>query len=427
MRRLSYKKVFLITALATLVFVFLPLAGTFINSQQTISLLPDTAFAQVSQQDLNNLPIVTPPAVTAAQNAIPGNATAPSTAAPVQTPQNPFECDLSTLDTCIPYFLFYLISALGGVLISFGAMLVSWLIQFNQGVFSSNMVQTGFSVCLSIANLGFVLGIIVIAIATILRNQSYGMKQLLWKLVVMAILVNFGLVIARPIVGVSDSLSNYFLQYISGGGSSGPNGLATALVGLFSPAKILNGAASAATSSSGAANDFMAGMISLFFSIIICAVMFIALLALAVLLFVRYVYLAILLIVLPFAWLMWVFPKFSGQFSKWWDNFIKWTFFPAVALFFMYLVILTLQNAATLPAVSPTAATDPSNPASTFLNATNNTSSGSQGVSFLQQALDDLALAALMIGGLFAAESLTGSIGKTAVSTAKTAAGWVGV
>ena len=182
----------------------------------------------------------------------------------MQTPQNPFECNLSTLDTCIPYFLFYLISALGGVLISFGAMLVSWLIQFNQGVFSSNMVQTGFSVCLSIANLGFVLGIIVIAIATILRNQSYGMKQLLWKLVVMAILVNFGLVIARPIVGVSDSLSNYFLQYISGGGSSGPNGLATALVGLFSPAKILNGAASAATSSSGAANDFMAGMISLF-------------------------------------------------------------------------------------------------------------------------------------------------------------------
>ena len=154
--------------------------------------------------------------------------------------------------------------------------------------------------------------------------------------------------------------------------------------------------------------------------------MFIALLALAVLLFVRYVYLAILLIVLPFAWLMWVFPKFSGQFSKWWDNFIKWTLFPAVALFFMYLVILTLQNAATLPAVSPTAATDPSNPASTFLNATNNVNGGSQGVSFLQQALDDLALAALMIGGLFAAESLTGSIGKTAVSTAKSAAGWVG-
>ena len=56
------------------------------------------------------------------------------------------------------------------------------------------------------------LGIIVIALATILRIESYSIKKMLWKLVVMAILVNFGLVIIAPIFGFSNALTQYFLN-----------------------------------------------------------------------------------------------------------------------------------------------------------------------------------------------------------------------
>lgn len=381
------------------------------------------------------LPIVGPAAHAQSAAGAPAQGVAP--------PKNPYSCSFwdGDIATCIPYFLFYLIQTLGGFAIALCALLVSWLLGFNQGVFNSPMVQTGFSVSLSIANLGFVLGIIIIAIMTILRNQTYGAKQILWKLVVMAILVNFGLVIARPIVAISDSFSNYFIQYINqgqvamGGTATGNNGLAVALVGLFSPQTILNGATNvSATGAIGAAaNNFLSGMLSMAFAIVLVATMIIALLALAGLLFVRYVELAILLILLPFAWLMWVFPKYSGEFSKWWNNFIKWAFFPAVALFFMYLVIITLQakavgqannymNQYTLP---PNSQNDPNNAASAFLSGLNsgtpNTSNSASSVSFLQQGLDDLVLVALMIGGLVAAASLTGKAGGMVVSSVSTA------
>ena len=92
-----------------------------------------------------------------------------------------------------------------GALISVESCLISVVLNINAGILHTSFVQTGFSISLSVANLAFVLGIIVIALATILRIESYSIKKMLWKLVVMAILVNFGLVIIAPIVGFSNS------------------------------------------------------------------------------------------------------------------------------------------------------------------------------------------------------------------------------
>src|ERR1700722_12949582 len=149
----------------------------------------------------------------------------------------------------IAFGVAYLIAWIGGVAISIETWLVGAMLGINTGVFQSEIVQKGFGVTLSIANLGFVLGIIVIALATILHRETYGWKKILWKLVFAAILVNFSLVIAAPIFGLGNSFTQYFLNCVdpSGGGCTGQgagvglvnsnsmNDFAKNLAGAFNP------------------------------------------------------------------------------------------------------------------------------------------------------------------------------------------------
>jgi hypothetical protein len=336
-----------------------------------------------------------------------------------------------------------------------GAFFVRLGLQFNNNIFNSPEVQTGFSVSLAIANLGFVLGIIIIAIATIIRNQTYGIKQLLWKLVFMAILVNFGLVIMAPIVGFADSMSNYFINATSPSSATGGyEGYVTTMAQAFAPQTMTpansvksvgcSGAAAGtgtaavcnlqtnvgSTAQAGSPDSLTQEILSMVFGIVFLAVTAFTFFCLAILLVIRYLMLAGLLIVLPLAWLTYVFPKFDNSFSKWWNTFVKWTFFPPLALFFIYLAFLTAANtggAATQNAYLQQAAGLPTNaaqgPEGALVYQT-----GLGGA--IQQAADEVLLVGLTIMGLMFALSLSGKAGSTVVNGATTAsiatAGYVG-
>jgi len=62
------------------------------------------------------------------------------------------------------------------------------------------------------ANLGIIIGMIFTAIATILRIEKYSWKKLLPKLLLIALLVNFSLVICGMFVDISNFVSIYFLS-----------------------------------------------------------------------------------------------------------------------------------------------------------------------------------------------------------------------
>jgi len=64
----------------------------------------------------------------------------------------------------------------------------------------------------NLVNSLLVLGLIWIAIATILGYKKYAWKQILWKLILVALLVNFSLVISGIVVDISNYLSGYFLS-----------------------------------------------------------------------------------------------------------------------------------------------------------------------------------------------------------------------
>jgi hypothetical protein len=463
MRKNSYKRILSVAAFVALFLIFAP-RGV-VTAQTTGQYYGPSPTTPISGASTNT----TAPAESTAQQ---------STS---KAPTDALDCG-SDLATCVVYFVSYLINKLIAVFISLGATFLAGMLALNETVYSSPAVQTGFSIVLSFANLGFVLAIIVIAIATILQSQTYGVKKLLWKLVVMAILVNFGLVATRPIFSFSDSISNYFVAQIGGNAS----GLATNVTNAFSPqefsggyvggtptvgqvvggvgagiagALTVCGTVTAAASvtltpivggiagllcvggfylggaalggvvqsvaklvSGGDFNDaFVAMIIGMITSAILLAIAAFSLIALAVMLLIRYLYMTFLLILLPLAWLAWVFPGVSSYFKKWWDLFLRWTFFPAIALFFIYLTFLIVPNATggkTNPSyLSTSLGTSPSAITSQDL-ATRQEGLG-------QQALTDIVLAGMMLGGLFAANKLGIAGADTAIKYAKTGGNWV--
>src|SRR3989344_3716000 len=80
----------------------------------------------------------------------------------------------------ILFFFGQVASWTAGILIALETWVLTLVLTINGNIVNSPVVQAGFPAVLALANLGFVLGIIVIAISTILRKQTYGLKQILW-------------------------------------------------------------------------------------------------------------------------------------------------------------------------------------------------------------------------------------------------------
>ncbi len=206
-------------------------------------------------------------------------------------------------------------------------------------IFSMDVVIIGWSITRDLANLGFVLVIILIALATIVRFEEYRAQKLLPKLIFAAIIVNFSLEICRVILDFTQKLSNFFISKIAPFESLGQT-----LGALFSPQKLslsvlnLEGGGDSLTAK---ALTFTA---TPYFLAALNLLMIFALLALSFMLLIRFFYLAFLLILAPIVWLFWVVPGLSFQFQKWWDSFLKWSFFAPAVSFFLYLAFYSQKS-----------------------------------------------------------------------------------
>jgi len=269
------------------------------------------------------------------------------------------------------FIINYIISIILGVVINLEAWFIEIVLEMNDQILKSAFVQSGYQISLAVTNLIFVGGIIVVAIATILRWESYSMKKILWKLILMAVLVNFGLSIAGAIIRISTNFSWYFLNAVNPGGGAGAahyGAFATAIAGAFTPQRffiidIFEGGVT--TTPEGSKNvtgqitqkdqgnlagifgnslaQILTPIVSIFFTIAFLVVIIITLGALVVMLIYRYITISFLLMLLPFAWAFWAFPNINKFWTLWWKKFIRWTFFAPAVLFFLYLCLLTLR------------------------------------------------------------------------------------
>ncbi|MFA5098812.1 MAG: hypothetical protein WC461_01155 [Candidatus Paceibacterota bacterium] len=314
-----------------------------------------------------------------------------------------------------PVLLNFLLTVSSGILAMLAAVL-NFSINIGKSVISLPIVQTGSNVMISFANLGFVFAIIVMAFATIFRVQSYAMKQTLWKLIVAALLVNFSLTIAGAFISVSNIFTDFFLQGLNG------KSISDGLMGILNPQGLVQVKdASLWKIATGLFSYIFQYMASLLFAIVFIFIIILTFFALTIMLLIRAVTLGILLIIMPIVWLLWIFPGTSKYWSEWWSNFLRWTFFAPIVLFFIVLVISSgnqlngisnigqQENAAIQKAFSD----------SMILNK-----------GFFDHVLQIIITTGLLLGGLFAANKMGITFASTAMGwaqgTGKAFGGWAG-
>ena len=235
-----------------------------------------------------------------------------------------------------------ILQMVGGWILTLAGNLVDEMYKLNRNLLgggdvatilgNNKFVEVGWSVARDMANLGFVLVLIIIAFSIILRFKTFGSYQLLVRLIAAAILVNFSLAIVSPLLALSDITTNFFMRAYGGK-------ISVVMAGAFNPQRLIQqgelGSFSYGPSSDTArlANSATNVTFTIIFTFVTALVLF----AFAFMLLIRYVYLIVLLVISPLAWLVWLVPGMSGLFHQWWDRFINWTLFMPLVSFFIYI------------------------------------------------------------------------------------------
>ncbi|MHB8903921.1 MAG: hypothetical protein ACYC40_02375, partial [Patescibacteria group bacterium] len=103
-----------------------------------------------------------------------------------------------------------IVSALGWILIKLMGILV-YFAQYN-GFIKSTVVTNGWVIVRDICNMFFVLILLIIAFATILRIEEYNYKKWLPKLILMAILINFSKMICGLLIDAAQIVMLTFVN-----------------------------------------------------------------------------------------------------------------------------------------------------------------------------------------------------------------------
>ncbi len=318
---------------------------------------------------------------------------------------------------CPVEILGYVLKILASIAFAISAFMFSFILNLNFEILNPSsitykFISTGWAIVRDVANLGFVLFIILIALATIVRYRDYEAKKLLPRLIGAAILVNFSLAIPTVFINFSNIISNYFFSFkkTEQCKTLGENNifsrtcdLTMHMASTLQPQKYIItpqfNDADVANVVAGIDNDVLKGVLgvaSQYLGTLFISVGVFVMICYAILFLIRFVALHILLVLAPITWLFWVIPSTQGMFQKWWHKFFQYVFFAPAAIFFLYLVIYAGKG---INAV--TAKADPT-PYLGFQNL-----SGDMLMSYVRTSAITLVMFAFLIGGLIAAQSLS--------------------
>ncbi|HNW96639.1 MAG TPA: hypothetical protein PLQ44_02350 [Candidatus Paceibacterota bacterium] len=230
-----------------------------------------------------------------------------------------------------------------GQLIQLLSKLLAWVVDISQFT-KLGVVQQGWKICRDFANLFFIAVLIYIAFSLILRLQKGDPKKLLFKVIAMAIIINFSLMIGGIIIDFSQVLFRYFIfAPLNAGEKNGvefSKNLANSLkLQTFWASDTQSGNLKEAGAE--AKTDIFQVLIKLLFVIVFSCLVLIIFGALVFTLFIRNFWLWILLILAPLAWFLGMvpIPILSKYASHWWSNFLKWAFMAPIMGFFIFLAI----------------------------------------------------------------------------------------
>ena len=261
---------------------------------------------------------------------------------------------LMLLDKALEYVLIatflqiilQIILALSNFLVGFAGGLLNWAITLNTSIPLTRcasgipcIVDTGWVFTRDIANMFFILALVIIAFATILGIESYGMRRLLVPLILIALLLNFSQVFIGVIVDIANVLIETFAKPFRDGFSMVVNGFqqqtaffSEAVRGMwvyhFDPT--LNYFQNALA---GWIGWLLRSLALAIFNLMLAIILFL----LAGIFLLRIPMLWILTMISPFFIVLYLFPHFKDKFRWWLDQTLEWTFIGVFSMFFLYL------------------------------------------------------------------------------------------
>jgi hypothetical protein len=254
---------------------------------------------------------------------------------------------------CQKRLLKSIIKAIGDTLYAIGDSLASVSSKLLGQVLTADFMQkaittnanfvSGWQEVRNLANMFIVIGFVIVGVAFTLRIEGYGTKKALMNLILIALVINFSGVFCGLFIDASNIAMDTFLKGGSGVGTTIYNTIA-------STGQQCQGAnARGCVDWQKMADEYnVTGYIKAALSFAILFVMLaISMFYLSFILIARQAVLAILFILSPLAFALWIFPFSRKWFNEWWTNFLKWIFIGDIGAFFIYIaakVLGSLQN-----------------------------------------------------------------------------------
>lgn len=232
--------------------------------------------------------------------------------------------------------------AIAEVLLSLGGALVEAAINFNFKILDASFIRYGHNITLGITNMGFIVALVVTAFGTMFRSEAFGYKKVLPKLVIAALLINFGFFIVTSwFISPVNDITKSFTEAANFGDT------VPAIQAIFDPRGPFSNIPLDFDADIPGLPDkpieWLAGLLAgTILGVAFLLLGVISLFAFAIMLLIRGVVMSFLIILLPLAWIGFVFPKLKipgggNPWSTWWESFIRWLLFAPLAIFFFYL------------------------------------------------------------------------------------------
>ncbi|MFZ6035676.1 MAG: hypothetical protein ACOYUK_00880 [Patescibacteria group bacterium] len=234
----------------------------------------------------------------------------------------------------ISNILIWVASLLGKLLVVIIDIFID-IAQYNE-FSTSPVIERGWTVVRDVANMFFVLVLLVIAFGTILKIESYRYQRLLPKLVIMAVLINFSKLIAGFFIDFSQVV---MLTFVNAFADTAAQNFTSVLKlrEMLEFFKTNNGQPLQTVSN---AELIGAPLLAVFLLIIAIMVMVVML----VMITIRLIALWILVVLSPLAYLAATMPMTSKYSSQWWSTFGKWVTTGPILGFFLWLSLAVMTS-----------------------------------------------------------------------------------
>ena len=239
------------------------------------------------------------------------------------------------LETTASNFLIFIfqlfISVMGEILLLIVKILIAFC-SYNDFA-DSTAVINGWVIVRDLVNMFFVVVLLVIAIATILKIESYSYKKMLGRLVLMAVLVNFSKTISLLFIDFAQVL---MMTFVNGFQAAGGGNFVTAL-GLTKIFDFRTNLASENMNDFGVAGAYLLGLIMILISTVVVGMMLIILVM-------RTIVLWILIVLSPLAFFLSIIPQAKKYADQWWSMFTEYVLVGPILAFFLWLSLVSVTS-----------------------------------------------------------------------------------